>query len=54
MKVVLKNVTKKFPNRNRKIYDDFVAVDNFDFEIPDGKLIGLLGRRAVENPQLSI
>lgn len=43
MKVVLKNVTKKFPNRNRKIYDDFVAVDNFDFEIPDGKLIGLLG-----------
>lgn len=43
MKVVLKNITKKFPNRNRKIHDDFVAVDNFNFEIPDGKLIGLLG-----------
>lgn len=43
MKVVLKNITKKFPNRNKKIHEDFVAVDNFDFEIPDGKLIGLLG-----------
>ena len=42
MKVVLKNLTKKFPNRNKK-GDDVVAVNNFDFEIPDGKLIGLLG-----------
>jgi multiple sugar transport system ATP-binding protein len=43
MKVILKNLTKKFPNRNKKIKEDVVAVDNFDFEIPDGKLIGLLG-----------
>ena len=42
MKVVLQNLTKKFPNRNKK-GDDVIAVNNFDFEIPDGKLIGLLG-----------
>ena len=42
MKVVLKNLTKKFPSRNKK-GDEVVAVNNFDFEIPDGKLIGLLG-----------
>lgn len=43
MKVVLKNLTKKFPNRNRKLHEDVVAVNDFNFEIPDGKLIGLLG-----------
>ena len=43
MKVVLKNLTKKFPSRNRKVNDEVIAVNNFDFEIPDGKLIGLLG-----------
>ena len=43
MKVVLENLTKKFPNRNKKIKAEVVAVDNFTFEIPDGKLIGLLG-----------
>ena len=43
MKVVLKNLTKKFPNRDRKKNEDVIAVNNFDFEIPDGKLIGLLG-----------
>jgi len=43
MKVTLENLTKKFPNRNKKIKEDVVAVDNFTFEIPDGKLIGLLG-----------
>ena len=42
MKVVLKNLTKRFPNRNKK-EPDVTAVNNFDFEIPDGKLIGLLG-----------
>ena len=42
MKVVLENLTKKFPNRNKKA-DDVVAVDSFTFEIPDGKLVGLLG-----------
>ncbi|MBQ0041855.1 MAG: ABC transporter ATP-binding protein [Lachnospiraceae bacterium] len=43
MKVVLKNLTKRFPNRNKKIKEEVTAVDNFSFEIPDGKLIGLLG-----------
>ncbi|MBR5322564.1 MAG: ABC transporter ATP-binding protein [Clostridia bacterium] len=43
MKVVLQNVTKKFPSRNKKEKADVIAVNNFSFEIPDGKLIGLLG-----------
>ena len=43
MKIVLQHVTKRFPNRNKKIKDDVVAVNDFNFEIPDGKLIGLLG-----------
>ncbi len=43
MKVVLQNLTKKFPSRNKKTKDEVVAVDNFNFEIPDGKLVGLLG-----------
>ena len=42
MKVVLQNLTKIFPSRNKK-GEEVVAVNNFDFEIPDGKLIGLLG-----------
>ncbi len=42
MKVVLQNLTKIFPNRNKK-GPDVIAVNDFDFEIPDGKLIGLLG-----------
>ena len=43
MKVVLQNLTKKFPSRNRKSNDEVIAVNDFCFEIPDGKLIGLLG-----------
>ncbi|MBQ2511954.1 MAG: ABC transporter ATP-binding protein [Clostridia bacterium] len=43
MKVALQNLTKVFPNRNKKIKKDVVAVNDFNFEIPDGKLIGLLG-----------
>ena len=43
MKVVLEHLTKKFPNRNKKIKSDVIAVNDFTFEIPDGKLIGLLG-----------
>ena len=42
MKVVLENLTKVFPNRN-KGGEDVVAVNGFSFEIPDGKLVGLLG-----------
>ena len=43
MKIVLQNLTKRFPNRNKKIKSDVIAVNNFSYEIPDGKLIGLLG-----------
>ena len=43
MKVVLDHLTKKFPNRNKKVDADVVAVNSFTFEFPDGKLIGLLG-----------
>ncbi|MBQ6257321.1 MAG: ABC transporter ATP-binding protein, partial [Clostridia bacterium] len=42
MKVVLEHLTKRFPSRSKK-GDDVIAVNDFDFEIPDGKLIGLLG-----------
>ena len=43
MKVVLQNLTKIFPSRNKKSNEEVVAVNNFTFEIPDGKLVGLLG-----------
>ena len=43
MKIVLENLTKKFPGRDKKRKDEVIAVNNFNFEIPDGKLIGLLG-----------
>lgn len=43
MEVVLQNLTKTFPGRDRKNPKDVVAVNDFNFEIPDGKLIGLLG-----------
>lgn len=43
MKIVLENLTKKFPSRNKKSKDEVIAVNCLNFEIPDGKLIGLLG-----------
>ena len=43
MKIRFDGLTKRFPNRNKKIKSEVVAVDNFCFEIPDGKLVGLLG-----------
>lgn len=43
MKVVFQNLTKIFPSRNKGVREDVIAVNNFNFEIPDGKLIGLLG-----------
>ncbi|MBE6569763.1 MAG: ABC transporter ATP-binding protein [Ruminococcaceae bacterium] len=43
MKVELKNLTKKFPSRNKKERAEVIAVNDFTFEIPDGTLIGLLG-----------
>ncbi len=43
MKVVLQNLTKIFPSRNKKVGEEVVAVNDFTFTIPDGKLVGLLG-----------
>ena len=43
MKVVLQNLTKKFPARGKGNKAEVIAVNDFTFEIPDGKLIGLLG-----------
>ena len=42
MKVTLEHLTKRFPSR-AKNESDVVAVNNFNFEIPDGKLVALLG-----------
>ena len=43
MKIVLEHLTKKFPSRNKKDRSEVTAVGDFNFEIPDGKLVGLLG-----------
>ena len=43
MKITLQNLTKTFPSRNKKVGGEVTAVNDFNFEIPDGKLIGLLG-----------
>ena len=43
MKVVLEHLTKRFPSRDKKNPNDVIAVNDFDFTIPDGQLIGLLG-----------
>lgn len=42
MKVTLENLTKVFPAKNKKS-DDVIAVNNFNFVIEDGILLGLLG-----------
>lgn len=43
MKLIFEDLTKKFPSRNKKDPKDVIAVNNFNLEIPDGKLVGLLG-----------
>ncbi len=43
MKVMLQDLTKIFPSRDKKAGTEVRAVDHFDLEIPDGQLIGLLG-----------
>ena len=43
MKIVLEHLTKQFPPRGRKAREPVTAVSDFNFEIPDGQLIGLLG-----------
>ena len=42
MKVVLENLTRKFPARGKR-GQEVIAVNGFNFVIPDGELIGLLG-----------
>ncbi|MBO4219537.1 MAG: ABC transporter ATP-binding protein, partial [Clostridia bacterium] len=42
MNIVLKDLTKIFPKSSRNKLP-VTAVDNFNIEIPDGKLVGLLG-----------
>lgn len=42
MKIQLQELTKSFPGRGRNS-SRVTAVKNFNFEIPDGELIGLLG-----------
>lgn len=43
MEIKLKNLTKIFPGNPKKNIRDTIAVNNMDFEVPDGKLVGLLG-----------
>ena len=43
MKILIENLTKKFPSRNKKNPEEVVAVKDFNFEFPDGSLVGLLG-----------
>ena len=43
MKIVLQNLTKKFPGRGKKASSDVIAVNDLSFEISDGELIALLG-----------
>ncbi len=42
MKIVLQELTKRFPDLNHK-RQEVTAVDHFSFEIPDGELVSLLG-----------
>lgn len=44
MEIGLQHLTKVFPGKERKNKNkEVVAVDDFNFVIPDGKLVGLLG-----------
>jgi len=43
MEVELQHLTKKFPGRGRKNPEEVIAVNDFNFTIPDGSLLGLLG-----------
>lgn len=43
MEVILQDLTKRFPGRGRKNPEEVTAVNDFNLEIPDGSLLGLLG-----------
>ena len=37
MKILLRNLTKRFPDRNKKTRGEITAVNDLTLEIPDGK-----------------
>jgi len=43
MKVILENLTKHYPNLDKKKKEEVIALEKFSLEIPDGKLVALLG-----------
>ena len=43
MKLKFEHLTKIFPSRSKNEPGEVIAVNDFDFEIPDGMLVGLLG-----------
>ena len=43
MEITIKNLTKVFPGNPKKNIPDTTAVDNFNLDIKDGELLGLLG-----------
>ena len=43
MEVILNDLTKKFPGRDRKKRDEVTAVNRMSLTIPDGQLLALLG-----------
>ena len=43
MKIELEHISKRYPNRDKKVGGLVTAVDDFTYTIPDGKLVGLLG-----------
>ena len=44
MEIRIKHLTKAFPSRNpKKNPEDTIAVNDFDLDIKDGELLGLLG-----------
>jgi len=43
MKLELKDVTKRFPSRDKKVKRETTAVTDFSYVFPDGKLVALLG-----------
>ena len=49
MKIVLQNLTKIFPPRDKKHGKETIAVNDFTFTIPDGKLVGDVDFNAVAN-----
>ena len=43
MNIQLQDLTKQFPARGKKARGAVTAVRDLTFEVPDGKLVGLLG-----------